>query len=247
MERQATLRRLKAQVRALETGRVRRNAASTGRRSGLPLLLRPGVHEVRPAAYLDTPAACAFLAALAGAQRDGRPVIWVQAGFRDRQGFGTPNPAGLAPWGIAPARTALVSVRRGEDALWAMEAAARDGALVVGEIGGARAYDLTSTRRLNLAAEATGARLFILRSHRAEAPTAAWTRWRVFAAPGAPVPWKGASGLPGLGAPRWRVELERARGAAPGDYQYEWDQEAICFHQSPMVENGAAQRRALYG
>jgi protein ImuA len=73
-------------------------------------------------------------------------------------------------------------------------------------------------RRLQLAAERSGVTALLLRRWRtgAEAaverarPSAAVTRWRVAALPSADIP-----GLPGIGWPRWRVELLRCRGGLP--------------------------------
>ncbi|MGE0724551.1 MAG: hypothetical protein AB7O45_09255, partial [Alphaproteobacteria bacterium] len=48
-------------------------------------------------------------------------------------------------------------------------------------------------------------------------PSAALTRWRVAAAPGA------ADGAGGVGRPRWRVALTRSRGGGEGEWVVEWD------------------------
>jgi len=105
-----------------------------------------------------------------------------------------------------------------------MEEGLREPALagVVGEVTGR--LSLSASRRLSLAAERGGGLAFILRRSRRpddpalEEPCSAHTRWRVAALPSA-APLRR---VPGLARARWRLELVRARGAEPG----EWDVEA---------------------
>jgi protein ImuA len=93
---------------------------------------------------------------------------------------------------------------------------------VVGEVTGR--LSLSASRRLSLAAERGGGLAFLLRRSRRpddpalEEPCSAHTRWRVAALPSAPPLRR----VPGLARARWRLELMRARGAEPG----EWDVEA---------------------
>jgi protein ImuA len=82
--------------------------------------------------------------------------------------------------------------------------------------------DLTAGRRLQLAAETRGATAFVLkrrpfggRTKRPQGSTAA-TRWRVASAPSEP-----PVGEFGLGAPRFRVALERCRGGRTGAFLFE--------------------------
>nr|WP_317617059.1 hypothetical protein [Sphingobium sp. SCG-1] len=85
--------------------------------------------------------------------------------------------------------------------------------VVVGEVS---RYSTAASKRLQLAAEASGVTAFVFR--RACKPevlaqgTAAVTRWRIAAHPSAPL------GIPSLGRPHWHVALERVRGGTP----YSW-------------------------
>ena len=89
-------------------------------------------------------------------------------------------------------------------------------AAVVGEIG---RLPMVAGRRLQLAAERSGVTAFVLRRWRdggeaapeRDRPSAAMTRWRVAALPSRQV----ARASPGIGQPRWRVELLRCRGGEP--------------------------------
>src|SRR3546814_17095806 len=78
---------------------------------------------------------------------------------------------------------------------------------------------MTASRRLQLAAESTGTIGIAIRRWRraAEAsdfgqPTAAATRWRVTSVPTVPLP------VPGVGRPRWVVELIRCRAGQGADF-----------------------------
>jgi protein ImuA len=81
---------------------------------------------------------------------------------------------------------------------------------------------MTPSRRLQLAAETSGTIGIAIRRWRRQAeaadfgqPTASTTRWRVTALPALPLP------VPGLGRPRWLVELIRARTGECADFEVE--------------------------
>jgi protein ImuA len=130
---------------------------------------------------------------------------------------------GLAAHGLDPGRVALVQAQRDAEILWAMEEGlhAPGIAAVVGEVGTLPAI---ASRRLQLAAERSGTTAFLLRRWRDGAqaareralPTAAVTRWRIAALPSLPM-----RGEPGVGWPRWRIELLRCRGGEPACWEME--------------------------
>ena len=80
--------------------------------------------------------------------------------------------------------------------------------MVAGAIAGS--LDLTTSRRLNLAAAAHATPLVLLRAPAAAGTSAAATRWRIAAAPAARDRFGAFAG------PRWRVALERCRNGRPG-------------------------------
>jgi protein ImuA len=153
-------------------------------------------------------AAAAFVAALAAPLAARGAVVWVMR----RADLYAP---GLAALGFPAERLIQVRVDGEDEALAALEDALGSPA-VAAAIGEADSPDLIAGRRLQLACERHGAAGFLLRRRpfggggRDEALLAA-TRWRIAAAPSEP-----AAGEPGLGAPRWRVVLERCRGGRPG-------------------------------
>ena len=204
-----------------------------------------GLHDLRPDSYLDAPAAYAFAVRwLAGLPGD-RLLVWVRAPGESRLDFGAPSPDGLHQAGINPARLMRVDARPGADALWAMEEALKAGALVFGEAGAARGYDLTASRRLHAAAKAKGGQILVARAHDAAGASAALTRWRIAASPGAAAPWRGAGGLQGLGSQKLIAVLERRRGGAPGRFELEWEDDALrrfepaaLAHRAPQAATG---------
>ena len=232
------LEELRRQIQAIETPASL--PAPAGRDA---LALGSGLHEVCPASYLDTPAALAFQIGMLGGGLSGqdrmRPVIWVRSEGHRAHDFGRPYPLALARWGLEPERVLLVEARDAGDVLWAMEEGLNAGALVIGEIGGSARYDLTASRRLHRSAQARSAQVLVLRGHQDIQPSAALTRWRLSALPSPDRPWRGATGLPGLGVPRFRAVLERVRGGPPKSFEIEWKNAA--FH---VLEPAEMARRA---
>jgi protein ImuA len=131
--------------------------------------------------------------------------------------------SGLAAHGLDPGRLVLVRAPRDDEILWAMEEGLRAPgiAAVVGEIG---VLPAVASRRLQLAAERSGIIALLLRRWRdggqaareRALPNAAVTRWRIAALPSQP-----PQGEPGVGRPRWRIELLRCRGGEPACWEVE--------------------------
>jgi protein ImuA len=193
---------------------------------GLPLA---SLHEIENAgAAGEEGAASLFLAGILARLTPARPVLWCL----QRTDLHAP---GLALAGLAAERLVLLRAPNERDLLWAMEEGLRSRALaaVVGEVD---ALSMPASRRLQLAAESTGVTGFVLhRSAMEAAASAAVTRWRIAALPSAPV-----AGEPGIGQPRWRVELLRCRGGMPKT----WEVEA-CNAQSGWTTGHVAVSAAL--
>jgi protein ImuA len=126
----------------------------------------------------------------------------------------------LAAVGLSPQR--VVYVEAGSSVLLAMEEGLRQRGLA-GVVGEVEKMGLAASRRLQLAAEASGAIAFALRRARRfddpalDAPAAAVTRWRIASLP-SPPPLPDAPDTPGLARARWRLDLVRARGGEPGSW-----------------------------
>src|ERR1700675_1893610 len=113
--------------------------------------------------------------------------------------------------GLMPDRVIYVEAGDEKSVLICFEEGLRHGGLgaVVAEVA---RLPMTTSRRLQLAAEGSGGIGIALRRWRRQTeasdfgqPTAATTRWRVSALPSTPLP------VPGVGRPHWLVELIRCR------------------------------------
>ena len=142
---------------------------------------------------------------------------------------------GLMALGLAAERLIVVRARR-RAALWALEEALRSPGLAAA-LAEVERLDLTASRRLQLAAEANGVTALLLRPplERAAGASAAVTRWRISALPGA------AAGGRALGPPAWRVELFRCRGGRTGVWQVGWREEG--WHEIADPVSVAADAR----
>jgi protein ImuA len=127
----------------------------------------------------------------------------------------------LAQTGLVPGRVIYVEAGDEKSVLICFEEGLRHGGLgaVVAEVA---RLSMTASRRLQLAAESSGTIGLAIRRWRrpAEAadfgqPTASVTRWRVTVLPATPLP------VPGVGRPRWQLELIRCRAGEGADFEVE--------------------------
>lgn len=142
--------------------------------------------------------------------KTGGICMWVSAG---RRLF----PPALKFFGIEPHRIIFIDVRTEKEALWVMEQALKNNSLaaVVAEL---RDVSFAESRRLQLAVSKSGVTGFLHRHHPYINNTLACvSRWKV-----SPVASRLPDGLPGVGFPRWEVELIKMRNGKPGIWQLEW-------------------------
>ena len=126
-------------------------------------------------------------------------------------------PPALKSFGISPANILFVDLQKERDVLWAMEEALKCGALsaVVGEM---QELSFTASRRLQLVVEQSQVTGFIIRRNYSNPNTTACvTRWKI-----TPLPSESEDNLPGIGYPRWNVQLLKVRNGKPGSWQMEW-------------------------
>jgi len=212
-------------------------------------LAAAALHEVRAADYPDMGAGLGFATALAARCAEtfpDAPILWCESAHAPFD-MGRLYGPGLAAFGLDPARLILVSPPSPVDLLWTMEEALRLGAFaaVIGEIDGrTRVVNLTTTRRLQLAAEAGGRPALLLTGHTSAGASASATRWSVSSAPSsaAEAAMTARDTLPPLGRARWNVELEKCRGSQSGAtsslfeqaHQVEWDPRTRLMHDVTM-------------
>lgn len=121
------------------------------------------------------------------------------------------HPLGLIPYGVRLDQFLYVSTRRSQDLTWAVMETLRCSQVsaVMTVLDG---LDLTASRRLQLAAETSGATGFFL-GNAASAPIASpVTRWKVSAI--------AKSGR--FDEPAWSLDLLYCRGGRPGNWTVEW-------------------------
>ncbi len=267
------LDRLRRQVRALERGGTidgssgaEHGGEACGFRLGVTALdaalpwgglARGSLHEIAGAAGDGAAAgfASALVVRLLRECPDNQAVLWCQ----HRRALGETGAhygLGLAALGLDPRRLVLVRVTRAADVLWALREGlgCRHLAAVVGE---GAAADLTGSRRLQLAAEASGVTAFLLQGGAGWASaSAALTRWQIEPAPSmisltshGVMP---AAGMPesrrdralGFGPARWRAHLTRCRGGRPRSWLLEWHHETGDFALAAPLSDRSAEPAA---
>jgi protein ImuA len=181
------------------------------------------MHELLSDGPEGAAASAAFTAALIGRLMAGEGLcIWI--GPRR-----TVFPPALKAFGVEPDRIVFVDVRKEKEGWWALEEALKcEGlAAVVGEI---REVSFLVSRRFQLAVEQSRVTGFLLRDRpKNRQAIATVARWQITPLPGGKVV-PGTGGLmagrevamPGVGFPRWSVELLRMRSGRPGRWELEW-------------------------
>lgn len=166
------------------------------------------LHEVIEAGQASEFAGTATFFTAGIAARLKGPVLWCLT----RRDLFAP---GLAQVGLHPDRIVYAETCRDADVLPLIEEGLHQKGLaaVVGEVS---RLGLTASRRLQVAAEASGVPALIIRrwwtvaqKDLTKLPTAASTRWHVSPVPSEIVP------AGGLKRGRWQIELVRCRGADP--------------------------------
>src|SRR5439155_24131487 len=178
-------------------------------RGGLALA---AVHEVFAEGH-QSAVATGFIAGLAGRIAAHRPLVWVRQDFSDIES-GALSMSGFSELGLDP--RCLVTVRAADvdSALrTAADALACDalGCVVLEVFGAARQLDLVASRKLTLAAQASGVTALLRRLAATPQPSTAETRWIVRAAHSPP-----GSVFSAWGAPVFDPQLVRNRHGPVG-------------------------------
>ncbi|KQS55123.1 hypothetical protein ASG17_03215 [Brevundimonas sp. Leaf363] len=192
-----------------------------------PTQLGSGVlHDLYAESAADAAALNAFALGCAVRAARGRTIVWTLQSMALHEG-GDPYGPGLNELGVDPGQvllvrttdeTALLGV--GEEAL----ASPAVGAVVLSAWGEAKAFSLTASRRLSMAARGGGGTVFMARVSAEPATSAAETRWSLRSAPSDPL----EADAPGR--PRIAATLTRRRGGgALQTWIMEWDRDAGSF------------------
>lgn len=169
------------------------------------------MHEFVNLSLEDAAATSGFIATLLRNRMQlGGACLWISASR-------TLFPAALSHYGIQPHQVIFVDLKSETEVLYATEEALKCSQLtaVLSEI---RDIGFKESRRFQLAAEKSRVTGFILRTQpRALSTTACVSRWQVTA-----IPSQLDGGMPGVGFPRWQVELQKVRNGKPGRWILEW-------------------------
>lgn len=126
-------------------------------------------------------------------------------------------PPALANYSIQPDQLIFVDVPKEQDVMPVLYEALKCGA-VSAVVAEARNLDFTTSRRLQLAVEQSKATGFVIRNSVQNLNTTACiSRWRISS-----LPSEAYEGLPGMGFPKWRVELIRMRNGKTGVWEVQW-------------------------
>lgn len=169
------------------------------------------MHEFLCAGREDETATAGFIAGIVGSlMQNNGPCVWISSSQ-------TLFPPALKTFGIDPDKIIFINLQKERDRLWAMEEALKCDciAAVVGEIP---ELGFTVSRRFQLAAEQSRVTGLILRNNpRNLNITACVTRWKI-----TPLNSVSTDDIPGVGFPRWNIELVKVRNGQPGNWQMEW-------------------------
>ena len=174
-------------------------------------------------------AATGFVTGLMGRAAARRPLVWIRQDFAEIES-GALSMSGLAELGLDPRLLVTVRAADVDTALrTAADAFACDalGAVVLEVWGEARQLDLVASRKLTLAAQASGITGLLLRVAAEPQPSTAETRWIVRAAHSPPIaPWNT------WGAPVFDAQLVRNRHGPVGRWIMEWKCDECLFSKS---------------
>lgn len=237
----SNLATLREAIRRLEVGRRKRAGVLPFGLAALDDKLTGGlalgaVHDVAAGEGAADDAAATLFAAGILARLSG-PVLWCLA----RPDLFAPGPAQA---GLAPDRIVYAEVPDEAARLACGEEGLRHAGLA-GVVVELSRLPMAQSRRLQLAAEEGGGLGILLRRWRRTAdaasfsqPNAASTRWRISAALSEPLP------VPGIGRPRWRVELLRCRGGGTADIILEaCDEQGHLGLPAALADRASATRR----
>jgi protein ImuA len=168
-------------------------------------------HEFITGCFEDAAPTNGFIASLLGKlMRLGGVCIWIST---NRHFY----PQSLIRFNVRPEHIIFIDLKHERDVLYVTEEALKCNKVtaVIAEI---RNLNLKESRRFQLAAEKSRATGFIIRHQPKTISTiASVSRWRITS-----LPSQLEEGMPGIGSPRWKVELLKIRNGTPCNWMIEW-------------------------
>ena len=191
------------------------------------------LHELICPTPEHSAATSGFIAGILGTlMKPGGTCLWIGS---SRKLF----PSSLSMFNVEPDRVIFIDLKRERDVLWVTEEALKCEGLsaVISEL---QDINIAQSRRLQLAVESSKVTGFILRTDIYKAKTSTCVaRWRV-----SPIPSETEDGLPGVGFPRWQVELLKVRNGNPGIWRMEWAGRSFVTLDEKVIAHEALERRA---
>lgn len=191
------------------------------------------IHEFFTSGKEDSAASFGFISGIMSSlMKSGAPSVWVAP-------FQCIFPPGLKFFDIDPHKIIFIQAKKPKDILWTIEEALKCDSVctVVGEIG---EISLSESRRLQLAVEDSRVTGFMIRRNPKNLATSFVTRWRI-----KPLPSLIEPSLPGLGFPKWNVELLKVRNGKTGSWQIVWKNRKFELVQEQMVVEQEQQRKVI--
>ena len=172
---------------------------------------RGAIHEFITTSPEQIAASDGFIGGLlAILMENGGPCVWIST---SRRLF----PISLRAFNVQPDRIIFMDAKSEKDLLWITEEALKCEGLVA-VVSELPTLGVVESRRLQLAVEQSGVTGFIFRKDPSKmASNVASVRWHI-----SPAPSGNEDGLPGLGFPRWQVELLKVRSGSTGSWMMEW-------------------------
>ena len=194
------------------------------------------IHEFLAENPEDAAASEGFIAGLLSKLMEkGSSCLWIS---KNRKLF----PPSLEAFGADPQQIIFIDLYYTKEILWVMEEALKcEGlACVIAEISD---IDFAQSRRLQLATEKSRVTGFILRKEpkSSRSATACAARWQI-----KPHPSEIINGIPGVGNPRWEVNLLKVKNAEGGSFLIEWAEDRFApIEARPQENNTPAERRII--
>ena len=189
------------------------------------------VHEFFAASEADSGSTLGFALAVAQRAAGKKPCVWVRQSYC-ASSTGRLYPDGFACLGFDPNQLLTITLRKAVDVLRVAHDALRClgvGAVILEPLGKPKAFDLTATRRLSLAAEHFSIPLLCIHVGAQPSASAAQTRWQVQCAPSS------APHQKLLGHPAFNVTLTRSRLGKTGQWTLEWNSHERTFVDVPPL------------
>lgn len=188
---------------------------------------RGSMHELISTTSEDATCTSGFLSVvLSKLMQPGGSCLWISTVPR-RSVY---SPA-LKAFGIDPERILFVDSQRPKVTLWAIEEALKCNALpaVVGELS---ELSFNDSRRLQLAVESSQVTGFIHRFRpKSENPVACVSRWKI-----TPLASELRNAKPGLGFPRWNIDLVKVKNGIPRSWQVQYSDTGLEYLQPHITE-----------